>query len=122
IAWRFEPPRRAKAFYASVAATEHLIIAGSRDKNVYGLDRGSGKQEWSFATGGNVDGSPVVVGGRVYVGSLDGTLYVLNLENGSEVQRVDLGAGISASPSVVDDHLVIGTQDGVLYCLGKKGG
>jgi outer membrane protein assembly factor BamB len=118
VAWRFEAARRPQPFYASAAVTDALVIAGSRDKFVYGLDRQTGKEVWSYATWGKVDGSPVVAGRRVYVPSMDGVLYVLDLDKGTELAKHKLGASISASPAVGEGCLVIGTNEGVLYCLG----
>lgn len=121
VAWRFETPRRPKAFYGSAAVSESVIVCGSRDKNVYGLDRRTGKEIWRFATQGNVDSSPVIAAGRVYAASLDGTLYVLDLSRGTEWARSRLGSGVIASPAVADGRLVIGTEDGVVHCLGADG-
>lgn len=120
VDWTFEPSRHQQPFYASAAVTGSLVVVGSRDKHVYALDRKSGKQVWSFATRGKVDGSPVVVGGRAYVGSLDGNLYVLDLDKGTELAHHELGREVAASPAVADGCLVIGTREGAVYCLGRK--
>jgi outer membrane protein assembly factor BamB len=120
VLWRFEAPRAKQPFYASAAATDNLIIIGSRDKRVYALDRKSGKEVWNFATKKKVDSSPVVAGGRVIVGSADGNLYVLDLASGTERKRFSLGKEITASPAVGENNLVIGTMDGVIYCIGAK--
>ncbi|HJZ60356.1 MAG TPA: PQQ-binding-like beta-propeller repeat protein, partial [Gemmataceae bacterium] len=69
--WEFEAKAQAQPFYSSAVVTESLVVAGSRDKLVYALDRNTGKEVWHFGTEGAVDGSPVVVGGRVYVGCLN---------------------------------------------------
>jgi outer membrane protein assembly factor BamB len=118
--WTFEPARRAQPFYAPVSATDRLIIAGSRDKHVYALDRRSGEEVWNFATDGRIDAAPVVVGDRVFVGSLDGKLYTLDLASGRELARLKLDGPITGSPAVVEGRLLIGTEKGTLYCLGAK--
>jgi len=87
---------------------------------VYGLDRKSGQQVWSYLTKRKVESSPVVVGSRVFVGSQDKFLYVLDLASGNELQKIDLQAEITASPAVAGNCLVIGTTDGTIYCLGAK--
>ena len=68
-----------------------------------------------------MDGSPVVVGGRVFVGSADGRLYALDLSSGQQVWSYEAGGSILASPAVAAGRLVIGTDDGDLYCFGAKG-
>lgn len=120
--WDFEAKRRQQPFYASAALTEKLVVAGSRDKKVYALDRTTGKEAWSFVTEGNVDASPVVVGGRVYVGCLSngGEFYVLDLATGKQLQQVTLDSAVSGSVAVADDCLVVGTEKGSVYCLGAK--
>jgi outer membrane protein assembly factor BamB len=120
VLWRFEAPKAKQPFYASAAATDNLVIVGSRDKRVYALDRKSGKQTWSFATKKKVDSSPVVAGPRVFVGSSDGNLYVLDLASGSELKRITLDKEITAAPAVGGNSLVIGTMDGSVYCIGAK--
>jgi outer membrane protein assembly factor BamB len=122
VRWSYEPDRPSPGFFASAAVTDALVVVGSRDRRAYALDRKTGKKVWTFATGGKVDGSPVIVGKRVYVPSLDGSLYVLDLASGTQVQKLELGRGIAASPAVAEGRLVIGTVDtpGVLYCLGAK--
>ena len=120
--WTFEPARRAQPFYASAVATNSLVIAGSRDQKVYALDRNTGKEVWSFATEGMVDGSPVVVGDRVYAGCLsrDGNFYVLDLKTGKKLQELELESAVTGSVAVGPDCLLVGTEKGVLYCLGAK--
>ena len=66
LGWTFRPEKRAQPFFASAAVTDALVVVGSRDKRVRGLDRKTGNEVWSFLTEGQVDSSPVVVGDRVY--------------------------------------------------------
>jgi outer membrane protein assembly factor BamB len=121
VAWSYEAAKRQQPFYASVAATADLVLAGGRDKCLHALDRKTGKEKWIFPTGGKVDSSPVVAGNRVYFGSNDGKLYVVDLATGKQIQAIELGKkGILASPAVSTERLVIGTIDGDLFCLGKK--
>lgn len=120
IVWTFEAPTRKQAFFASAAVTDKLVVVGSRDKRVWALERKTGKDVWSFPTQGRVDGSPVIVGARVFAPSLDGHLYVLDLAKGEELAKFKLGNAISASPAVGKESLVIGTQDGTVFCLGAK--
>jgi outer membrane protein assembly factor BamB len=75
---------------------------------------------WEFATKQRVDGSPVVVGQRVFVGSADGRLYALNLMDGKESWQFEGEGGFLGSPAVADNRLVIATDRGVVYCLGEK--
>ena len=120
VPWKFEVAKGSQPFFASAAVTANLVVAASRDKRVYCLNRQDGSEVWRFQTRNKVEGSPVIAGNRVYVGSLDGGLYVLDLAKGTELQRIALGKGISASPAIASGCLVIGNTDGVVYCLGAK--
>jgi outer membrane protein assembly factor BamB len=120
--WSFEAAKRSQPFYASAAVTQSLVVAGSRDNRIYGLDRATGKEVWSFEAAGMVDGSPVVIGSRVYAGcmSKDGELYVLDLKSGKKLQELNLDSAVTGSIAVGPDCLLVGTDKGRLYCLGAK--
>jgi outer membrane protein assembly factor BamB len=119
--WTFKAPRRQQEFYSSASVTENLVIVGSRDKKLYALDRLTGHEKWSFITDGMIDGSPLVVGDRVYFGSLDadGHFYVLNLK-GRKQQVLELDSSVTGSPAAGPDCILVGTEKGTLYCLGAK--
>ncbi len=120
IDWTFQAEERPQPFYSSAAVTDRLVLTGSRDRCLHALERKSGKEIWSFATEGKVDGSPVVAGKRVYAPSLDGNLYVLDLDSGKQIDKIALDGAIQGSPAVVEGRLLIGTSKGTLYCFGAK--
>ena len=117
--WTFEAAKRQQPFYSSAAITESLVLLGSRDKRLYALDRKSGKEVWSFATDGMVDGSAVVVGTTVYLGgsSSDGNFYCLDLKTGTKRQELNLNSAVTSSPAVGPNAILVGTEKGTLYCL-----
>jgi outer membrane protein assembly factor BamB len=119
--WEFEPKRRQQPFYASAAVTDRYVVASSRDRKIYALDRATGQEKWSFVTEGMVDASPVVVGNRVYVGCLSNTgeFYVLDLDTGKQIQQLTFDGAVTGSVAVGPDCLVVGTEKGTVYCLGK---
>jgi outer membrane protein assembly factor BamB len=120
--WTFEPAKRAQPFHSSPAISLGVVVAGSRDKQVYALDMKSGAEKWSLETEGQVDASPVIVGDRVYVGCLseDGHFYVLDLKSGKKLQVLELESPVGGSAAVGPDCILVGTDKGVVYCLGKK--
>lgn len=120
IAWSFMAPRRAQPFYGSAAVTDSVVVVGSRDRNIWAIDRKTGKARWSYATNDRVDSSPIIVGEYAYAGSLDGKLYVIELATGKLVESLTLDSGVSGSPSAAEGRLLVGTQDGTLYCYGAK--
>jgi outer membrane protein assembly factor BamB len=120
VVWRFQA-KHPKPFFASAAVADSLVFEGSRDKNLYGLDRASGREVWGFATDDHVESSPIVSNGHVYAASLDGKLYVLTEKGGKLVQQLPLGKAISASPAASNGWLVVGNREGVLYGLSSRG-
>lgn len=121
-AWAFEAAQRQQPFYSSAVVTSDLVIAGSRDQKLYALNRTTGKPVWNFTAEGNIDGSPVVVGGRVYVGcmSKDGNFYAIDLKTGKKLQELNLDSAVVGSIAVGPDCLIVGTDKGTIYCLGGK--
>ena len=120
--WAFEAPKRQMPFYSSAAVADGFVVAGSRDKKIYGINAKSGQQIWNYVTDGQVDASPVIVGNRVYIGCLstDGNFYVLDLQTGKKIQELDLDSAVTGSVGVGPDCILVGTDKGTLYCLGKK--
>jgi outer membrane protein assembly factor BamB len=119
IDWEFEAPKRKQPFYASAAVDDELVVIGSRDDKVWGIDRKTGKRRWDFQTGHKVDGSAVIVGDRIFVGSFDKRFYVLD-RKGRKVADFELDGAIMGSPAVAGGSVVIGTDKGTVYCFGAK--
>ncbi len=117
--WTFTPPQNDQVpFHAACAVPDDLVVAASRDKNVYGLERASGKLLWQFPTKGEIDAAPVIVGTRVFVASRDGNLYGLDLKSGAKFWVYESGSSFKAAPAVVAPKLVVGDVDGFVYCFG----
>jgi outer membrane protein assembly factor BamB len=72
-------------------------------------------------TRGDVDSSPLISGGRVYIGSNDKRLYVLDLQTGKELWSFAASRAISASPAIGHGVLVVGDEAGSVYCLEPQG-
>ncbi len=114
--WQFG--ERDFPFYAAPAVNSQWVIAGSRDKRVYGLDRQKGESKWVFRTRGDVDSSPLICAdNHVIFGCNDGNFYGINLSNGEESWRYEIGAPVKASPAVAGDFILIGADDGSLYAF-----
>jgi eukaryotic-like serine/threonine-protein kinase len=55
---------------------------GSDDGYVYALNAATGAVRWREQTGGEVDSSPAVSGGMVYIGTDDDAVYAFNAVTG----------------------------------------
>ena len=78
------------------------------------------KPLWSFATGGDVNSSPAVAGGTVYVGSKDGKLYAFDASCRNACQPLWsflTGGPIYSSPAVAGGMVYVGFNDYRLYAF-----
>ena len=105
--WSYEQVEDGAMVYASPAVAGGIAVVGARD----------GKPMWTFKTRLDVDSSPVISSGRVYVGSKDKSLYVLDLKSGQLLWEFKSSRGIVATPAIGAGVLVIGDNAGNVYCL-----
>jgi outer membrane protein assembly factor BamB len=87
-AWHFAA---SNAIYSSPAVGDvpgagPMLFVGSYNHQLYALDATTGKKRWSYDVGGQVPGSPTVVGTTVYTSSFDTSKTVgLDAANGKPV-------------------------------------
>ena len=77
---------------------------------------------WKVGLGGSVDGSPIVVDGRVFVGTNRGLFAAINATTGEVLWRAELEGAVCSAAAASGDRLAVGTARGFLYCLGLDGG
>lgn len=70
-----------RAYHVAVAAGM-VYFGSSADDKIYALDAVTGRERWSFFTGGPVRTAPTIYEGKVYVGSDDGQIYCLDAADG----------------------------------------
>lgn len=68
--------------FQPVVAGGFLIFGSSADDAVYALDAATGKERWTYVTGGPVRFAPAVWKDRLFVASDDGRLHCLALADG----------------------------------------
>lgn len=120
--WSYKDETKDFPYHSSAAVNDDYVVVGGRDKRIHCINRKDGKKVWNYQTRGRIDGSPVIVGNRVFVGSSDGNLYEMNLKSGDLINKTFLGKGITASPAVGENCLVLGVDStsGKIYCFGQK--
>jgi outer membrane protein assembly factor BamB len=107
----------------AAAATGTALVCGSGDGWVYALQPKTGALLWKSKTDNQLDSTPLIFDGAVFIGSTGGTLYRLNLADGKKQWSFNAGKGIGSSPSVDDKgHLVFGSGDGKIFCLDPASG
>ena len=118
ILWRFDESE--DAFLSAPAVNDAVVVVGCRDRNVYCLNRGTGKKLWAFSAQDNFDSSPVICGDKVAIGCDDGRLYLLDIATGKETFSYTLGSPILSSPAIAQNHLLIGCDNGTVYAFIEK--
>jgi eukaryotic-like serine/threonine-protein kinase len=92
---------------------------GSCDNKLYALNASTGTKKWSYTTGGEIQSSPAVVNGLVYVGSFDQKLYALNASNGTKKWSYTTGGLVASSPAVANGVVYVGSSNGDLAIVGS---
>jgi outer membrane protein assembly factor BamB len=88
------------------------VVFGSENRNVYGVDAGTGEERWKVETGGPIVSSPALVEGVVVIGSDDGAVYGLDPATGDQ-RWLYLAEGPVEAPVTADD--------GVAYVASRSG-
>lgn len=117
--WRY---RCRRSVLASPVIFQDVLIVGSMDSILYGLDLKSGWPVWRFRMNRAIVSSPAIADGMVFAGSADGIFYCLSLSNGKEIWRYDCKEQISGSALIHKDSVFFGDSAGRFNCLEYKTG
>jgi len=106
------------------------LVVGMADGRVCAFSAKDGELLWAAQTGASlsslqpyqrggsdVNSSPAILDGKVYVGASDGEIHVLGLADGAKLGVYRLGVPIASSPLIKNDTLYIGGYDGNLYAF-----
>ena len=111
--------------YHTVSAAGRVYFGSSSDGKVYCLDLTTGRQHWTFSTGGPVRLAPTIDGVRVLFGSDDGYCYCVQADDGKLLWKLHLGPEdrkIAGNEQVCDAWPVrsgVLVEDGIaLFCAG----
>ncbi|MCA9042984.1 MAG: PQQ-binding-like beta-propeller repeat protein [Planctomycetaceae bacterium] len=97
------------------------LIFGSHAERLYSLNSDTGELNWMFNTGGPVNGTPLVSGGKTFVtGCSEPFLFIVDVEKGEQADKIELGSLLIASAADVDSVIYFGTDAGVVYALDLK--
>ena len=114
--WRYGGNKR--GYWSTPAIVNDRIYAGGDDKRLHCVDASSGKEIWTFKTGGSIWSSPCVVDGKVVFGSRDKHLYIIDAATGAQIWRHKVDGRIISSPCIVDGTIWVGSATGWFYCFG----
>ena len=86
-----------------------VILSGSYDSNLYGIDAKSGKMRWKVQTKGMVHATPAVQNGVAFIAGCDSILRAIRVADGKEVYEIEAGAYTGASPLIDGNRAYFGT-------------
>ncbi|HSW58366.1 MAG TPA: PQQ-binding-like beta-propeller repeat protein [Dehalococcoidales bacterium] len=108
--------------WGTPAVANDILVVGSFDKKIYGLNALTGDKIWEFTTGANNVATPLIVDGVVYVGSLDSTFYALDLQTGDEKWSFKAGNWFWAKAVMANDIIFAPSMDNKVYAFDIKTG
>ena len=100
-----------------------ILVFGSRDGNVYGIDIQTREEKWKFAYDGTWSMTSIIDEETVYVGwSTNDMVCALDLHTGQEKWKYQCGAHNYATPFVSGEVVYFASGDGRLYQFDKNSG
>lgn len=119
VVWEFEDHGD---IGAGITADKKWMYTANTVGEVYALDLKTGKQQWTFKTGGKVYSTPAVHKGVVVVGSSDHFIYGIHAKTGKELWKLEADKAVLGSPAVKNGKAYIGASDGTFRCIDVKTG
>ena len=103
------------------AIQDGLLVIGDFSGLLHCLDAKTGKVHWTYDLMAPVWGSPLIVGGHVYVADEEGDVRVFNLSAKPQkpIAEVNMGDSIYTTPVVADGTLYISTRSYLFAIRGK---
>lgn len=127
VKWKYKTGGKV---FSSPVLSGDVIFVGSDDKNLYAIDKNSGKEIWKFQTAGEVRSSVGVENNIVFFLSSNGIFYALDASNGklkwsfktNGEKFYDIWDYYLSSPCVYNGKVYFGCGDGFIYALDGETG
>ena len=105
------------------AVSEGIVVFGSADRNIYGLNAENGQLLWKVEAQEPVIGAVTIDNGLAYVGASDHTFRAIDIHTGKVVWKYGEVKGyIETKPLITDNKVIFGAWDNTLYALDKNDG
>ena len=78
--------------------------------------------KWTYTTDAEVDSSPAVVNGKVYIGSWDENFYCLDADTGQKLWDYPIPGLASCGPAVYDGKVYVDSDYDYFYCFDADTG
>ena len=118
--WSFESGKR---IVGTPAVSEGIVVFGSADRHIYGLNAKDGSLLWTVEAAEPVLGAVTIADGRAYIGASDATFRAIDIHTGKVIWAYTSVKGyIETKPLVTEDKVIFGAWDNTLYALSKANG
>lgn len=118
-AWTFALPGHPSVDTTPAVTQTSLVLVAALDGTVTALHEFSGALAWRATVGGQLEGSPALVGGAVYVGSDNGTVTALDASTGSTLWSDHLGSAVQGAAAIdpTAGLVIVGDSQGTVRAL-----
>lgn len=100
-----------------------VLVVGSTDNFIYGLDARSGEFVWKVEAGRSVLGSPAIYDGVAYIGASDGVFRAISAADGEVVwEYTDIKGFIESKPWVDEEGVYVGDWANRVYAFDPEDG
>ncbi len=117
--WKFEsaPKAARKPIRSSPATDGRVLVFGSDEGTIFGLDIETGRLLWKYAVGASIFASTIIQDGKAIVGSLDGVLHAVDVISGKLSWTYETGSKIYGGAAANAEKIFVGSADGVLHAV-----
>ena len=107
---------------SSVVADAQRVYVASRDKNLYAIDRDTGREAWRVAMNDIMTATPVLYRDMVICASFDGTVQAMATKDARVRWRYDAKLAVSGDLVIDAGHVLIGSRSYDLIALDAADG
>ena len=106
---------------SSPATSGEWVYSGTQDGHFCAME-GMGSSRWWITMGGEIDASPAVANGVVYVTLDSASLYAVNATTGAILWTTPPDRNLASSPAVANGVVFVGSYDGYLFAFDAANG
>ncbi|WP_221391430.1 PQQ-binding-like beta-propeller repeat protein [Dyadobacter sp. NIV53] len=98
-----------------------VVYAVSEYGKIYAIDAGTGIPKWVYLAKGNINSSPIVDAGTLYIADVRGRFVAIDVNNGKEKWFHNLGSG-NVTSAIVANNIIYLTSRGACFALSPEDG
>ena len=117
-----DPKTRWDRYGSSVVSDAKHLYYASRDRNLYALDAGSGREAWRVTATDIMTATPALHGDNVIFAAYDGKVQAVSARDGKPRWSYDARVGIPGDVVVADDRVLLGSRSYDLIAVDASSG